>query len=375
MFTSLPTPDMTPYAEYQRLVKSNQIVDDNAQHDVLAALQTLFHALKRQRSMRIFGRGNLSKPHAQGVYIWGEVGRGKSLLMDIFYGALSGVKKRRVHFHAFMQEVHAHIHLLRGASGRLENPAAAVAEHMANHFKVLCLDEFQVQDVADAMILSQLFTTLFKRGVSVVMTSNRAPEDLYQNGLQREQFLTFVATLRQHVRVMELKGREDYRMSQLKAMQRTYVYPLGKEADAFIMSSFKELIHHHPSQSREIMLQGRTLSVHHCSGKVAMFTFDELCAKPLGAMDYLALATHFRIVLLAGIPRLTPDKRNEAKRFVTLIDALYDHKVKLVCTADAPPEALYPAGDGSFEFARTVSRLVEMQSQEYIEGTLLTPEI
>ena len=273
--------------------------------------------------------------------------------------------KKRIHFHAFMLDVHKRLHAWRKTHGA-DDFLPRVVQDIAENIRLLCLDEFQVTDVTDAMILSRLFTGLMDAGVVVVMTSNRHPKDLYKGGLQRDQFLKFVDVVKARMEIVEIASPHDYRLAQLAAMQATFVQPLGEEADAFLHESWNRLTGDGRSYRLDIEVQGRVLRIDKHHSGIAWLTFDELCARPLGANDYLELATLCHTLLLQNIPAMRLEDRNEAKRFVTLIDALYEHKVKLLATAAAPPDALYPSGDGSFEFQRTASRLHEMQSERYL---------
>lgn len=303
---------------------------------------------------------------ADGLYLWGSVGRGKSMLMDMFVTQIKALRPtRRVHFHAFMLDVHKRLHQLRQGYGGDDLLPRLIAE-IADECRVLCLDEMQVSDVTDAMILSRLFAGLMDAGITVVFTSNRHPRDLYQGGLQREQFLKFVELLENRIAIHHIESPTDYRLQQLAAMQRTYMYPRDGEADDFLVDAWKRLTHGAPSEPLKLEVQGRVLRLDKHAQGVAWLTFAELCVRPLGANDYLTLAKVCHTLILQGIPKLTPEERNEAKRFVTLIDALYDHRVKLVATAATPPDDIYPSGDGTFEFARTASRLHEMQSAAYL---------
>jgi cell division protein ZapE len=361
-----------PLDAYKRLLKSGEIKADKQQESVIRKLQMLHDNIleEQERRVGIFSFLSSKKQGSlrNGMYIWGGVGRGKTMLMDLFYDHTAVINKKRIHFHAFMQDIHARIHRLRQDESQylaIHNPVDTAAKHIASEADLLCLDEFQVTDVADAMILGQLFTNLFQLGVVVVITSNRPPKDLYLNGLQRERFLAFIALIEEMIDVVELDSKEDYRLRQLKALKQTYMHPLGKKADEFLQTSYKQLTHQGICTPITLDIQGRELKIRQSCGDVAMFSFAELCEQPLGAADYLTIASEFHTILLSDIPILTPESRNEAKRFVTLIDAFYDHQVKLICTAAAKPEKLYPKGDGAFEFDRTVSRLAEMQSERY----------
>ncbi|HEU5046328.1 MAG TPA: cell division protein ZapE [Rickettsiales bacterium] len=363
---------MTPPAAsliklYEQSIQDARITADPAQRKVMEQLQTLaatLHTPPKKRGLI----GKLlpaSKPEAApGIYIWGEVGRGKSMLMDMFFSAVKLSAKQRIHFHSLMISIHQSIHNLR--KQHVENPVKIAAAEIAAKTRLLCLDEFQVTDVADAMILKKLFSALLEAGVTVVITSNRPPEELYQGGLQREKFLDFVKLVRERMEILELSSAHDYRMQKIKALKSVYLTPLNRETESELQRIYTSLSNGMPSEEAVLEVQGRKVVVAQSAGKVASFTFEELCAKPLGAADYLAIAHHFDTVFLHDIPLLSPEKRNEARRFVTLIDALYDTRTKLICTAAATPDKLYPSGDGSFEFQRTASRLFEMQSSSYL---------
>lgn len=368
-----------PQLGYQRLVASGRVLEDAAQLRIVAALQQLH----QQMSAPVPAPGPFSRllpgrkkapaamPRASGIYLWGPVGRGKSMLMDVFFNSAPTSAKERTHFHAFMLEIHRRIHMLRqgqdaGVQQSYANPVEQVAGELAARLRLLCLDELQVTDVADAMILSKLFTALLDAGVTILFTSNRPPESLYMGGLQRERFLAFIQLVVDRMEVLELAGREDYRLKQLRAMERVYASPLGPKSRQFIAEAMERFGEYAAPLPRILEIQGRRLTIDSIGAGIAFCSFKSLCEAPLGAADYLAIARHFHTVILYDIPTLNAEKRNEAKRFVTLIDALYEHRVKLLCSADAPPDALYPRGDGAFEFQRTASRLIEMQAQSYL---------
>lgn len=360
-------------AAYRALLDSGRLLPDAAQEQAverLAALQGQWAqpAARKPLLGRLRGGG---RPVAvpQGVYLWGDVGRGKSLLMDLLHDTTAIRPKRRVHYHAFMIDVHARIHRWRSgnkADAARKDPIPPLAAALVGEASLLCLDEMQVTDIADAMILGRLFTELLARGVRVVFTSNRRPDDLYLHGLQRDRFLPFIALIHEKLQVMELASAEDYRLRQLKAMQEVYIVAPPARARPKMDAAFARLTQDAAPQTLTMDVQGHALHVPASHGDVARFGFTDLCAKALGAADYEAIAQGFTTVLLDDIPQLSPEKRNEAKRFVTLVDTLYEHKVKLVCSAAVQPDALYPSGDGSFEFARTASRLMEMQSESYL---------
>ncbi len=353
---------------YDALVAAGTITDDKAQREVLAALEALLARVEAPNTHGLLGKlfGKAPQTH-RGLYIWGNVGRGKSMLMDLFFEQAEGISKRRVHFHAFMQEVHKRIHQIRNQSGYAGDPVAELAKKIASENTLLCFDELQATDPADASLLHRFFTGLFEHGAVVVSTSNHPPVSLYTGVVQRERFAKFITLLEGNMQVIALSSASDYRRRQIKSMQKLYFYPLGAEANAFVDGVVSQLDGGNAAAKGSIEVQGRTTRFtlyHHTIGR---FSFKELCSTNLGPADYLALADRLDTVILTDIPTLSPEQRNEAKRFVTLIDALYEHKVKLICTAAAAPEALYSDGDGSFEFQRTGSRLAEMQSEKYLQ--------
>jgi cell division protein ZapE len=266
----------------------------------------------------------------------------------------------------FMLEVHAFIHEWRQQHNT--DAIIALAKKIRAAALLLCVDEFHVTDIADAMILERLFSKLLASGVIVVITSNRHPDDLYLGGLQREQFLVFTKLLQQESQIIELVAKEDYRLKHLRALETTYYFPLDAHAAAFVQQSYNEFTNFAASQTGELHVLGRKFILSAVHGDIVLTSFDELCVQALGSADYLEIAREFSTVIMAGIPKLTADKRNEAKRFMTLIDTLYEHKVKLICTAEVPAPELYTEGDGAFEFRRTASRLIEMQSEAYFQS-------
>jgi cell division protein ZapE len=353
----------TPTDLYRARVAAGAVASDEAQ---LAAADRLSHLAARVSGWspglrdHVFGRAG---PGFIGVYLHGAVGRGKSMLMDLFVEAVPVKDKARVHFHAFMLDVHARIAAARAR--REGDPIAAAARAIAGETWLLCFDELQVTDIADAMILGRLFEALSARGVTFVATSNRAPEGLYKDGINRQLFLPFIDLLNERMEVVELDAERDYRLARLEAAP-TWFAPLSRDSEVALDAVWSRMAGGERERSETLDLLGRTLEVPRAAGGAARFTFEQLCARPLGAADYLALARRYHTLFVDRIPRLTPDKRNEAKRFVTLIDALYEHKTKLAASADAEPGDLYTEGDGSFEFERTASRLIEMRSRDYL---------
>ncbi len=353
--------------QYNDLIAQGHLQYEPAQIVALQHLQTVLDNLLA--AVEHYQKSTLHKlflprlDNYQSLYLFGNVGRGKSMLMDLFYEACPISQKRRVHFHAFMQEVHAFIHQWRRQHN--SDAISALATHIRESQLLLCFDEFHVNDIADAMILVRLFNRLFDLGIVVVITSNCHPNELYQDGLQRELFLPFVRLLQQKADVIELVASQDYRLSHLHALKTTYHTPLDEQSAKFVRQSYDEITHFAPLNPGFVEVLGRKVVLSAVYGNVALSSFDELCMHPLGPADYLEIGRRFDILILADIPKLTLEKCNEAKRFVTLIDALYEHKVKLICTAEVPAQELYTHGEGSFEFERTVSRLIDMQSENY----------
>ena len=351
----------TPLAAYRARVAAGDIAADPNQAEAAARLQALAEALGAWKP-----DGWFKSPPPRGLYMYGPVGRGKSMLLDIFFENAPVKKKRRVHFHEFMLARHAFLRDARlGRTGGQDQLITLAARQVADEARLLCFDEFQVTDIADAMILGRLFERLFEEGVVIVATSNRPPDDLYKNGLNRQLFTPFIEMLKQKLDVFELTGPHDYRLRQLMAAPVWYA-PLGPAAADSMDDAWKRLTGGAQPQAVTLDVGGRALRVEREAAGVARFGFEELCARPLGPADYLEIAERFHTVLLEDIPKLNPSKREEAARFRTLIDALYEAKVKLVASAEAEPEKLYPTGDQSFEFERTASRLMEMRSETYL---------
>jgi cell division protein ZapE len=356
---------------YQGLVVAGELKPDADQENaakLLSELQTKIEETPDRGSVlwRVFGK----KPQpVRGVYMWGGVGRGKSMLMDLFHQSVAIHAKRRAHFHEFMMDIHARLNAER--KKEQGDPVMAVVEALASEVRLLSFDEMVVNNSADAMIMGRLFTGLINAGVTIVTTSNRPPDDLYKDGLNREHFQPFISLVKDRLDVLNLNGPTDYRLERLGDGD-TWFVPNGTEATARLSEAFFRLTDYPPSDKAHVPTEdirlpgGRNLHVPKSLKGVAVFSFKRLCAEARGASDYLTIARHFHTVIMVGIPKLSPANRNEAARFVTLIDTLYEYRVKFLASAEAHPFELYQSGDGSFEFERTASRLMEMQSKEYL---------
>ena len=306
-----------------------------------------------------------------GLYLVGEVGRGKSMLMDLFFASADVARKKRLHFHQFMQQAHRRIHAWKKEHGDTADPIPPLADSIVAEAALLCFDEFQVHDIADAMILGRLFEALFARGVVIVATSNTTPDDLFKGKPGRDAFLPFIALIKKRIEVLELESARDYRRDRIRGLPTWHVPPDGR-AERAMDAAFAELTGDTPAKPTKLTLLGRAVEVPLAARGVARFEFNDICGKPLGPADFLAVATHFHTVVLDGIPRLGPENFDKARRFITLIDALYEHRVKLVASAEEHPDRLYERGENAAMFERTASRLVEMQSQDYLALAHLT---
>jgi cell division protein ZapE len=357
-------------SRYEALLAAGELKADDDQRRAVEVLDRLGSDFQNRRKRGLWSRliGRRTE-QPRGIYMWGGVGRGKSMLMDLAFESIASGPKRRVHFHEFMLEVHERLRVERQKESG--DPIPPVAAAIAEEARLLAFDEMVINNSADAMILSRLFGALLDAGVTVITTSNRPPRDLYKDGLNRELFLPFIDLIEARMDVVPLNGPTDYRLERLGGFPTWHV-PNGAEATEALSNAFFRLTDYPPEDkahvpSEDIPVQGgRTLHVPKALKGVAVFSFKRLCGEARGASDYLAIARRYHSVIIVGIPRLGPENRNEAARFVTLIDALYEHKVKLLAAADAQPGELYATGDGAFEFQRTVSRLMEMQSQDYL---------
>lgn len=365
-YRSLNVPERGMLDAYTAMLASRGYQADAAQQAAAERLQQLYGDLlsfKVSRSGTI--RRLLSRPvPPRGVYFWGGVGRGKSFLMDCFFDAVPYRRKRRIHFHAFMHEIHKRLDQLKKAAASAD-PMEALAEDIAREVRLLCFDEFHVSDIADAMILGRLLEALFARGVIFVMTSNYPPDRLYPNGLQRDRFLPTIALLKQHLDVLEIDAGVDYRLRTLEQVE-IYHFPADAAAETKMAEYFSAIDGGEGMAGGEIEILGRMIPARRRGHGVIWFDFAALCGGPRSQNDYLELAQAYHTVMISGIPKMSATQSNEARRFTWLVDVFYDHKVKLIVTADCESDALYTEGVQSSEFFRTVSRLTEMRSREYL---------
>ena len=359
----LKVPERGMLDAYEAVLAERGFTTDVAQRAAAQRLQQLYYQLlsfkvgRRSTLRRIFSPPELPR----GVYFWGGVGRGKSFLMDCFYASVPYVRKRRIHFHAFMQGVHAQLTVFKGES----DPLAKVAERIASECRLICFDEFHVSDIADAMILGRLLDALFARGVVFVMTSNYPPDRLYPNGLQRENFLPTIALIKSRVDVLEVDSGVDYRLRTLEQLE-IFHYPVDAGAEAKMADYFTAMVGGEGLAGSPVEVLGRNIPTLRQGSGVIWFDFKSLCGGPRSQNDYLELARAHHTLLLSGIPQMPASMSSEARRFTWLVDVLYDHRVKLIVTADCAPEQLYTQGTQASEFFRTVSRLTEMRSREYL---------
>ena len=368
-----------PLPAYRTMLAAGELTPDASQAAAVERLQHLWSELRgydpqprpNEAASGLFSRLLRRKPpepetKPKGLYLVGEVGRGKSMLMDLFFGTAGVARKQRIHFHRFMQNAHAQVHAWKRANPDGTDPIPPLAASIAADAALLCFDEFQVNDIADAMILGRLFQALFERGVIVVATSNVAPDDLFKGQPGRDAFLPFIALIKQHVEVVHVQAGRDFRRDRMRGL-RTWHVPADRRADEALDEAFAMLSGESKRGPASLTVMGRSLVVPLAADGVARFDFEALCGTPLGAGDYLAIATNFHTLILDGIPRLSPDNYDKARRFIVLIDTLYDQRVKLIASAEAQPDQLYRRGENAKMFERTASRLDEMQSEDWLE--------
>lgn len=374
-----------PLPAYRNLVATGALRPDPAQALAAETLQGLWRRLRGYDPQpeapdrggllaRLFLRKPVEDAHQNaphGLYLVGEVGRGKSMLMDLFFACADVPRKRRIHFHQFMQDCHQRIHAWKRDHPQDSDPIPPLADRIAAEAALLCFDEFQVHDIADAMILGRLFEALFARGVVVVATSNTAPDDLFRGKPGRDAFLPFIRLIKQQMNLLMLEAARDYRRDRIHGLP-TWHSPVDGRAERALDAAFRDLTGGAPAKPTRLAVLGRTVELPEAAEGVARADFDALCGRALGAADYLALATHFHTLVLDAVPRLGPANFDRARRFITLVDALYEHRCKLVASAEATPDSLYERGENAAMFERTVSRLLEMQSQDYLALQHLT---
>ncbi|HEX2941439.1 MAG TPA: cell division protein ZapE [Rhodopila sp.] len=376
-----PTPNYLnqqagPMPAYRAMIADGALSPDPAQEKAAERLHDLWQRLRgydpRPNTSeasgflsRLMKRRHSEEYVPTGLYLVGEVGRGKSMLMDLFYDTADVARKQRIHFHKFMQGVHAQVHAWKKAHPATTDPIPPLADKIAADAALLCFDEFQVNDIVDAMILGRLFQALFDRGVVMVTTSNTAPDDLFKGKPGRDAFLPFIALIKQRLELLVMESARDYRRERMRGLRTWHVPPDAMSARA-LDEAFAQLSGGTTPQPVTLTVMGRELVVPMAADGVARFDFDRLCNTALGAGDYLAIATHFHTLVLDGIPRLSPDNYDQARRFIVLVDTLYDQRVKLIASAEAAPDQLYERGENAKMFERTASRLDEMQSEDWL---------
>ncbi len=352
---------LSPLSHYQQLIDSGTFSPDPDQRSAVTALENLWQELLQQPEPRMLGRlRRRSLPPVRGLYLWGSVGRGKTWLMDLFFDSLPGERKQRVHFHRFMQRVHRELREL----GRARDPLPSIAARWAEDCRVLCLDEFFVADIADAMLLAGLLRNLFANGVTVITTSNTQPDDLYRDGLQRARFLPAIELIKEHMQVLELKGNTDFR---LRILERSEIFhcPLDAAADRAMTAAFDRMTPECELR-HDLDINGRNFHARRRGDGIIWFDFEELCEKPRGSIDFIEIARAFNTVVVSNVPQLGEAESSAARRFITLVDEFYDRNVKLLMSAEVPVGDLYTGSRLAFEFERTTSRLTEMQSHDYL---------
>jgi len=362
---------------YENLIRTMQLTRDLSQVKLIHALEEYYQGILRERDknfiqrMKIFFKLDRScLVMKKGMYIWGDVGRGKSMIMDLFFNHLKGIQKRRYHFHHFMQEFHKSIVKWNATNSSSQDDAITdIGKSISKNTQVICLDELQVNNIADAMILQRLFNILFKNNVFLFITSNFMPEDLYEDGLQRANFLPCVQLINSRLDVFNLNNHVDYRLEKINSIERLYYWPLDDELKYYMQSVLSTLIGEHDFSSEVLRVdKNKNLTVLRSYGQLAMFSFAELCETPLGASDYMAICKRLSTVIITEIMQMGVDDHNEALRFITLIDCLYENKNKLICTAEVSIDNLYTGNKHSIEFKRAISRLHEMQSIDYLDN-------
>jgi cell division protein ZapE len=352
---------LSPLAHYRQLIGSGAFNHDADQLTAIQALDDLWHELQVKQRTSVMDRLRGRPPaETRGLYLWGNVGRGKTWLMDLFFDSLHGERKQRMHFHRFMQRVHRD---LRGL-GRIQDPLPRIAAGWASHADVLCLDEFFVTDIADAMLLSGLLDSLFARGMILVTTSNSPPDDLYRDGLQRAKFLPAIELIKRRTRVRRLAGDTDFRLRILEQSE-IFHHPLDESAERVMAAAFDRMAAE-CELNHDLDINGRMFHARRRGDGVIWFDFDELCEKPRGAIDYIEIARAFNSVVVSNMPQLAEEDANAARRFITMVDEFYDRNVKLLMSAEVPVTELYIGHKLAFEFERTASRLTEMQSHDYL---------
>ena len=360
--------------KFFEFVAANKLESDKKQVEMIDFLGTFQQEIAKEANSNILGKlvntfAKTSGKSHRGAYIWGDVGRGKSMIMNFFFENIETSKKLKMHFHEFMQKIHANLEAIRTKNPAAKDHIKILSTQISSSYKVLYLDELQINNIVDAMLVGRVFESLMNHGVYIFITSNRFPEDLYHNGLQRENFEPFIKLIRKKLDMFYLDNLKDYRLDKIDK-DNLYIHPLDNKSEKKLQSIIYNLLGNCKLETRKIdVLEGRSLTIHKCYGHLAIFSFRELCEVPLGAVDYLALCKYFNLFIIQNIPKLTPENHNEALRFITLVDCLYETHSKLICTAADIPEKLYTDGiKNSFEFHRTVSRLNEMKSSEYFDA-------
>ena len=357
-------------SHYQQDLKKNNLKLSQAQEEILAAFSDLHNQIKAylEADKQLVSFKKVSQP--RGLYLYGTVGTGKSMLMDLFYDNLALKKKAKIHFHAFMLEIHGYLHKLKDSPKNKKNVDLLkyAAKYIAEQYKVLCIDEIEITDIADAMLVGKLFRELMALKVVLVFTSNFKPDQLYPDGLQRDSFLPFIDLIQNNMQILKMNSTYDYRKNKLKSVDTTYyIYQEVMDSQKFILDSFIKLTNNSVAENMILEVGSRELICPITALDCAVFSFDQLCRAPMSSADYIAICQEFNVIIVSEIPELSPDEHNEAKRFITLIDIIYEFKKILLCSAKTDIDSIYKSGKWHFEFLKTISRLYEMQSQEYLE--------